>query len=189
MVMLACPGMPSTSLRRLPLLVAEKSETERSTSLAAGGRALSVSGFGTPRHFVDEGVEDRASDGSLREVVVDHRHHDQRLASGGFHVTGEGARVLQRPGLEARLLRNPKGLYLERADWERVARIADRLLKIAPDTAEAWRDRGLAYRELGHAKGAREDLTRYLQVLPNADDEDAIRTILIEVSGTRSRLN
>jgi len=89
----------------------------------------------------------------------------------------------------ARMLRNLKGLYLERADWERVARTADRLLKIAPDTAEAWRDRGLAYRELGYLQGAREDLTRYLQVLPNADDEDAMRTILIEVSGTRSRLN
>ncbi len=89
----------------------------------------------------------------------------------------------------ARMLRNLKGLYLERTDWERVARTADRLLKIAPDTAEAWRDRGLAYRELGHVKGAREDLARYLQVLPNADDEEAVRSILIEVSGTRSRLN
>jgi regulator of sirC expression with transglutaminase-like and TPR domain len=89
----------------------------------------------------------------------------------------------------ARMLRNLKGLYLERTDWERVARTADRLLKIAPDTAEAWRDRGLAYRELGHAKGAREDLARYLQVAPNAEDEDAVRSILVEVSGTRSRLN
>ena len=89
----------------------------------------------------------------------------------------------------ARMLRNLKGLYLERTDWERVARTADRLLKIAPDTAEAWRDRGLAYRELGHAKGAREDLARYLQVLPNAEDGEAVRSILVEVSGTRSRLN
>ena len=89
----------------------------------------------------------------------------------------------------ARMLRNLNGLYLERADWERVARTADRLLKISPETAEALRDRGLAYRELGYAKGVREDLTRYLQILPNADDEDAVRAILIEVSGVRSRLN
>ncbi len=89
----------------------------------------------------------------------------------------------------ARMLRNLKGLYLERTDWERVARTADRLLKIAPDTAEAWRDRGLAYRELGHITGARDDLTRYLQVLPNAEDEEAVRSILVEVSGTRARLN
>jgi regulator of sirC expression with transglutaminase-like and TPR domain len=89
----------------------------------------------------------------------------------------------------ARMLRNLNGLYLERADWERVARTADRLLKISPEAAEALRDRGLAYRELGYTKGAREDLTRYLQALPNADDEEAVRSILIEVSGQRSRLN
>ena len=89
----------------------------------------------------------------------------------------------------ARMLRNLNGLYLEREDWERVARTADRLLKIAPETAEAWRDRGLAYRELGYSKGAREDLARYLQVVPGAGDEEAIRAVLIEVSGVRSRLN
>ena len=89
----------------------------------------------------------------------------------------------------ARMLRNLNGLYLHQSDWERVARTADRLLKISPEGAEALRDRGLAYRELGYAKGAREDLTRYLQVLPNADDEEAVRSILIEISGTRSRLN
>lgn len=88
-----------------------------------------------------------------------------------------------------RMLRNLKGLYLERTDWERVARCADRLLKLAPDTAEALRDRGLAYRELGHARGAREDLTRYLQLLPDAEDEEAVRSLLVEVSGARSRLN
>jgi regulator of sirC expression with transglutaminase-like and TPR domain len=89
----------------------------------------------------------------------------------------------------ARMLRNLKGLYLESADWERVARSSDRLLKLTPDTAEALRDRGLAYRELGHAKGAREDLSRYLQLQPNADDEEAVRSALVELSGDKRRLN
>jgi regulator of sirC expression with transglutaminase-like and TPR domain len=89
----------------------------------------------------------------------------------------------------ARMLRNLKGLYMESADWERVARSADRLLKLSPDTAEALRDRGLAYRELGHAKGAREDLSRYLLLQPDAEDEEAIHSALVEVSGTKSRLN
>lgn len=88
-----------------------------------------------------------------------------------------------------RMLRNLKGLYLERGDWERVARSADRLLKLSPDTAEAHRDRGLAYRELGYAKGAREDLARYLQLLPEADDVESVRSALIDLSGTPSRLN
>jgi len=70
-----------------------------------------------------------------------------------------------------------------------VARSADRLLKLSPDTAEALRDRGLAYRELGHAKGAREDLSRYLQLQPNAEDEEAVHSVLVEVSGDKRRLN
>ena len=89
----------------------------------------------------------------------------------------------------ARMLRNLGGLYLERKDWERVARTADRLLKVSPDAVEAWRDRGLAYRQLGHLRGAREDLLRYLQIVPNAQDQDAVRDVLVEISATRSRLN
>ena len=88
-----------------------------------------------------------------------------------------------------RMLRNLKGLYVEAGDWERVARSADRLLKLSPDTAEAVRDRGLAYRELGHAKGARDDLARYLQLLPEADDAEAIRIALIELGAGSIRLN
>lgn len=88
-----------------------------------------------------------------------------------------------------RMLRNLKGLYLDMQDWERVARTADRLLKLAPGTAEALRDRGLAYRELGYSRGAREDLVRYLQVLPEAEDMEAIRATLIELGGAPARLN
>jgi len=88
-----------------------------------------------------------------------------------------------------RMLRNLKGLYAQAGDWERVARTTDRLLKLSPDTAEAVRDRGLAYRELGYGKGAREDLARYLQLLPEADDVEAIRVALIELGSERSRVN
>lgn len=89
----------------------------------------------------------------------------------------------------ARMLRNLNGLYLEREDWERVARTSDRLLKISPDTPDAFRDRGLAYRELGHAQGAREDLGRYLQLAPQGEDAERVRTLLIELGGRRARLN
>lgn len=88
-----------------------------------------------------------------------------------------------------RMLRNLKGLYQERSDFERVARSADRLLKLAPDLPEALRDRGLAYHQLGHAKGAREDLARYLQLSPEADDAENVRSILVEASGSSLRLN
>lgn len=88
-----------------------------------------------------------------------------------------------------RMLRNLKGLYQASGDWERVARTADRLLKLSPNTAEALRDRGLAYRELGYSKGAREDLARYLQLLPEAKDTDTVREALVDLAGEPTRLN
>ena len=89
----------------------------------------------------------------------------------------------------SRMLRNLNGLYQHKEDWERVARTSDRLLKISPETPEPLRDRGLAYRELGYAKGAREDLARYLQKLPNAEDAEAVRDALIDLGGSRALLN
>jgi regulator of sirC expression with transglutaminase-like and TPR domain len=89
----------------------------------------------------------------------------------------------------ARMLRNLVGIYQERADWERLARSADRLLKITPASPEAWRARGLAYRELGYAHGAREDLARYLHAMPEAEDAEAVRQALVDVSRARDRLN
>jgi regulator of sirC expression with transglutaminase-like and TPR domain len=89
----------------------------------------------------------------------------------------------------SRMLRNLKGLYMEAGDWERVARSADRLLKISSDSSDALRDRGLAYRELGYIKGAREDLTKYLQLMPNAEDEEAVRDHLVDMSSIRAKLN
>ena len=88
-----------------------------------------------------------------------------------------------------RMLRNLNGLYQQSEDWERVARTSDRLLKLAPESPDALRDRGLAYRELGYTLGAREDLARYLQKLPTADDAETVRATLIDLGGAKARLN
>ena len=87
------------------------------------------------------------------------------------------------------MLRNLNGLYQFREDWERVARTSDRILKLSPDSPEALRDRGLAYRELGYLGGAREDLGKYLVKLPNAEDADSVRNTLIDLGGSRALLN
>ena len=64
-------------------------------------------------------------------------------------------------------------------DWERAVRCADRVLKLSPNNAEALRDRGLGYLRLGHTHGAQQDLTRYLQLHPDASDSTALREKLI----------
>jgi regulator of sirC expression with transglutaminase-like and TPR domain len=81
-----------------------------------------------------------------------------------------------------RMLRNLHGVYSERDDWERAVRCADRILKLAPDNAEALRDRGLGYFKLGHRQGARRDLGRYLQMNPEAADVGSLRERVVELS-------
>ncbi|MES2670389.1 MAG: SirB1 family protein [Pseudomonadota bacterium] len=84
-----------------------------------------------------------------------------------------------------RMLRNLHGLYVESGDWGRAVRCSDRILRLAPDNADALRDRGLGYSELGYQAGAMRDLGRYLQAMPDADDAEAIRHRLVDQGSQR----
>ena len=87
-----------------------------------------------------------------------------------------------------RMLRNLKGLYSEREAWDKALRCADRLVRLDPGQADEVRDRGMLYLKVGYGKGARNDLARYLQLKPDADDIDQVRASLIEAGGS-TRLN
>ncbi|GAB2495185.1 SirB1 family protein [Pseudoxanthomonas sangjuensis] len=88
-----------------------------------------------------------------------------------------------------RVLRNLHGVYAEREEWDRAARSADRVLKLSPDQPEALRDRGLAYLHMDYARGARDDLARYLHAAPQAGDADAMREKLVDLSARPSRMH
>ncbi|MBW8852223.1 MAG: SirB1 family protein [Xanthomonadales bacterium] len=88
-----------------------------------------------------------------------------------------------------RMLRKLHALYAERGDWARAVRCADRILRLSPDNAEALRDRGLGYLELGHRAGATRDLGRYLRIQPEADDAETVRDRLVEQGGRHPPLH
>lgn len=88
-----------------------------------------------------------------------------------------------------RMLRNLKGLYSEREAWDKALRCADRLVRLDGAQADEVRDRGMLYLRMGHGKGARSDLSRYLHLKPDADDVDSVRAALIEAGGSSGRLN
>jgi regulator of sirC expression with transglutaminase-like and TPR domain len=88
-----------------------------------------------------------------------------------------------------RMLRNLHGVYSDNDDWERAVRCSDRILKLAPDNADALRDRGLGYFKLGHRHGARQDLSRYLQLHPDAADAGSLRERLVDLSYAPARPN
>ena len=88
-----------------------------------------------------------------------------------------------------RMLRNLHGVYAERDQWDRAARSADRVLKLSPDQPEALRDRGLAYLNMDYQQGARHDLSRYLQLAPQADDALALRERVVELNTSKNRMH
>lgn len=88
-----------------------------------------------------------------------------------------------------RVLRNLHGVYAEAGDHERAARSADRQLRLSPLDGDALRQRGLAYLQLGHLRGAREDLGRYLAQHPRAPDVGDVRSKLLGAGAASSRLH
>lgn len=159
---------------------------------------LPLDGVSFPGHFlvrlpVDDGILVLDPFNKGRPVSAEELRERASPHLGGYAPDDQQLLQILAPATHRvilmRMLRNLKGLYQASGDWERVARSADRLLKLAPDTAEALRDRGLAYREIGYARGARDDLARYLQLLPEADDLDAVRSALVDLSGVSPRVN
>ena len=156
-----------------------------------------LDGISFPGHFlvrlpVDDGVLVMDPFNRGRPLDVDELRQRAKPHLGGDLPDDEALRHILSPashrGMLMRMLRNLQGVYQETGDWQRVVRCADRILRLSPLNAEAMRDRGLGYLELGHLEGARRDLAHYLQSRPKAEDAERIRLQLVEAAG-RSRLH
>jgi regulator of sirC expression with transglutaminase-like and TPR domain len=88
-----------------------------------------------------------------------------------------------------RMLRNLKGVYAEREQWDKALRCCDRLLTLDSHQPSEHRDRGQFYLKLGHVRAASADLRRYLALVPQADDADAVALQVAEIGTNLPRLN
>jgi regulator of sirC expression with transglutaminase-like and TPR domain len=75
----------------------------------------------------------------------------------------------------ARMLANLKGVYWQREAWDRVVGVIDRLLVLDPKAAGEWRDRGLAWSNMGEVRRGLVDWERYLTEFPNAADHEVVK--------------
>lgn len=159
---------------------------------------LPLQGVSFPGHFLvrlplDEGIvvldpfqQGRSLDASelrqrARNHILEHDIDDSSLA-----------RMLEPASHRAiltRVLRNLKGVYAERGEWDKALRSSDRLVTLDPHQPSEYRDRGNCYLKLGHLRAAREDLQRYLGLMPQADDADEVALQLSQLSGNLPRLN
>lgn len=89
----------------------------------------------------------------------------------------------------ARLLRNLKGIYLERNRPERLLEVLNRMLVVSPDALGERRDRGLVYQQLECWGAALKDLVEYLRRAPDAADADEIRARTLDLARRTARVS
>ena len=74
----------------------------------------------------------------------------------------------------ARLLRNLKEIHRTQEDWLRLIAVQDRLLILLPDAWSEYRDRGLAWAEMGDLRLAVSDLEIHVEHADDTLDREAI---------------
>lgn len=159
---------------------------------------IPLDGVSFPGHFlvrlpVDDGVLVMDPFNGGRPLDVDELRERAKSHLGGQMPDDQVlAQILDPAPARAilmRMLRNLHGVYAEAGEWDRAARSADRLLKLAPEQDDALRDRGLASLQLEYLAGARHDLGQYLKRNPEASDAQWLREKLIDLGGPVPRLH
>jgi regulator of sirC expression with transglutaminase-like and TPR domain len=159
---------------------------------------IPLDGVSFPGHFlvrlpVDDGVLVMDPFNGGRPLDVDELRERAKSHLGGQMPDDQVLAQILDPApsraILIRMLRNLHGVYAEASEWDRAARSADRLLKLAPEQDDALRDRGLAYLQLDYLAGARNDLGLYLKRNPEASDAQWLREKLIDLGGPVPRLH
>jgi regulator of sirC expression with transglutaminase-like and TPR domain len=86
-----------------------------------------------------------------------------------------------------RMLINLKWIYTTRGDLARAHLALDRIVSLTPDAVAALRERGMLAARLGAVEAARADLTRLLEIAPDAPDAGVVRTKLEELRSKSSK--
>jgi regulator of sirC expression with transglutaminase-like and TPR domain len=89
----------------------------------------------------------------------------------------------------ARMLRNLKGIYLQRRDFSRALVAADRVITLEPRAADEYRDRAGIFLELECFRAALADFRNYLMLKPGAEDAAAVHRRVVELQQIAARLN
>jgi regulator of sirC expression with transglutaminase-like and TPR domain len=88
-----------------------------------------------------------------------------------------------------RMLVNLKSIHVSRGDDARALLMLDRIVSLTPSSAAALKGRAMLATKLGAHEVARADLSRALELEPDASDAPATREALMRLSKKRSSLN
>lgn len=165
-------------------------------AIEVGARAgLPVRGVGLPGHFVVclvDGTDGIFADPFHRgRLLTADDCHDlvQHLFHGRMTFSSDWLRPVGNRQILLRMLSNLRNIHAQAGDDQRCARVLTRQIQLAPDAAEAYRERGLVLARLGRLRAALCDLTTYLERNPGAPDSNLIHQQIDLVLGHISRMN
>ena len=88
-----------------------------------------------------------------------------------------------------RMLRNLKGIHLHQNELDKALAAVDRIIALAPQAADEYRDRGRIYLDLECFRAALGDFRSYLLLRPEADDAGEVQRKAAELQQLAARLN
>lgn len=158
----------------------------------AGHAGLVARGVSFPGHFLvklrlpnGEAVMDPFNGRSLSREELEERLEPLRRKQGlvgDFEVPlGLFLQSAAPRDIIARMLRNLKSIHQQSEDFASLLAVQHRLICLLPDAWDERRDRGLTFAELGQPDAAAEDLTAYLDHVPDAADAEPMRQMLAEL--------
>jgi len=148
---------------------------------------LEIDGVGLPGHFiVGARVGGRRvflDPFNAGEILTPERAEEVAARAVGRPVKLEDAHwaPCSKHQIVIRMLRNLKGIYAKREDWERALGVVDRLLVLDTDSGVHRRDRGTVLVRMGRLHEGAVEWERYLTRFPSAPDADGFRDELRRV--------
>lgn len=159
---------------------------------------LPAFGIGFPGHFlvgiqsadrrwyIDVFNQGRELSRDDLNVMLAGEHHDKAkpLQSLDAHL-----KPADNVAILVRMLRNLKTIYIERTDIARALQVIAMIQSILPDAPDEIRDRGMIYQHIDYTNGAVEDLSRYLQMAPDAQERALVESLLESLQNRPTRLH
>lgn len=154
-----------------------------------------VQGVGLPGHFIAR----HSRDG--QDIFIDPFNEGRLLGElGCAELLNEmsGGQVRLNPShlsavtnkqILSRMLANLLGIYAGSNDYHRALAATDRILLITPNSPAHIRDRGLLLAAIGKSQSGLDELERYLELVPDAEDETSVREQIKKIRQSRARLN
>ncbi len=156
---------------------------------------VAVEGIGLPGHFIARLKADNESllidpfnegriigEATCRELVSE--------TSGGrieFHPAHLAPVTTKQ--IITRMLSNLLGIYAGANDYNRAIAVIERILLINPGSPPHIRDYGLLLAATGETEKSMSLLEKYLMLVPNAPDEEAVREQIKQIFKNRAKFN